>query len=152
MKNESLYKKGPSVEHFPWPEIPNISQNKGASHRSLFLPMAEPRVNHAHCRSWSWCQRSSCFKATTTSLSPPYKLEPKMASQVYYTQTTACYFPRIQKRVFLFGARASFSRCRVIAGVALSGNISIGSLQAFYSPPKTYKSATLAHCAPHLGL
>ena len=131
MKNESMYKKGPSVEHFPWPEIPNISQNKGASHRSLFLPMAEPRVKHAHCRSWSWCQRSSCFKATTTSLSPPYKLEPKWHRKCI-THKLRHATSHGYRSGFFFLARARlFQDVALLQGVALSGNISIGSLQAF---------------------
>ena len=46
MKNESLYKKGPSVEHFPWPEIPNISQNKGG-----FTPIIVSADGGTSCQS-----------------------------------------------------------------------------------------------------
>ena len=148
-ENESLYKKGPSVEHFPWPEIPNISQDRGNPHRSLFLPMAETRVNHAHCRSWSWYQRSSCFKDTTTSLSPPYKLEPKWHRKCI-THKLRHATSHGYRSGFFFLARARlFSRCRVIAGGGPLWQHLYRLSTGFLEPPKkAYKSTILALCAP----
>ena len=46
MKMKVCIKKGPSVEHFPWPEIPNISQDRGE-----FTPIIVSADGGTSCQS-----------------------------------------------------------------------------------------------------